>query len=114
MLLSLPNNVQKKRQIEVNMSRQPMPSSTTGSSASAAKDEKAMAAALYDWCQKTFAEDQLITQEQMLQSGIVPAHDKETLLHLVQSLINDRLLTSREFSSGSVAWLIVPQVSAAK
>lgn len=91
----------------------PGPSGST-QKGSTQKDVRATAVALYNWCRVNYDEDHILSQKDLLEGDIIPRKDPQILLHVTQSLIDQRLFRTHDLRSGGIGWKIVSHVSAEK
>ncbi|ROT39493.1 hypothetical protein SODALDRAFT_308846 [Sodiomyces alkalinus F11] len=92
------------------------PAATTPASAAAAVDPSKfdiLKQALYDACRSNGDEDNLYSQYDLLDLGIIPNRDPQMLLKVVQSLTNDKLLIAVS-AQGGLAWRWRPRAEADK
>ncbi|KFH43334.1 DNA-directed RNA polymerase III subunit-like protein [Hapsidospora chrysogenum ATCC 11550] len=85
----------------------------TAARASAARDEGSdpeaaklavWKQALYDRVRETRRENDLFTQEDLTDLGVIPNKDKGLLLQVIQALSNDKLFVTFREASGQVCW----------
>ncbi|KAL9944510.1 34-kDa subunit of RNA polymerase III (C) [Verticillium nonalfalfae] len=69
--------------------------------------------AIYEACQNNGGEDQLYTQDDLLELDVIPNRDASLLLKALQSLSNEKLLNAVATQSG-LAWRWRPKAEAAK
>jgi DNA-directed RNA polymerase III subunit RPC6 len=60
--------------------------------------------ALYDRVRETRRENDLFTQEDLTDLGVIPNKDKGLLLQVIQALSNDKLFVTFREASGQVCW----------
>ncbi|RCI12073.1 hypothetical protein L249_0516 [Ophiocordyceps polyrhachis-furcata BCC 54312] len=60
--------------------------------------------ALYERCKEAWPENDLFSQDELLQLGVIPNRDLMLLARVVQSLSDDKLFITMRESSGQVLW----------
>lgn len=59
---------------------------------------------LYERCRETAAENDFLTQDDLIALGVIPNDDLSLLARVVQSLSDDKLFVTMRESSGAVLW----------
>lgn len=73
-----------------------------------------VADSLYEWCRKNYDFGYVFTQEELLQSNIIPNKDINVLLTSVQHLVVSHLFKLHDRQGGTIGWELIAQEKAQK
>ncbi|KAL6252857.1 34-kDa subunit of RNA polymerase III (C) [Rhinocladiella similis] len=71
-----------------------------------------VADSLYEWCRKNYDFGYVFTQEELLQSNIIPNKDINVLLTSVQHLVVSHLFKLHDRQGGTIGWELIAQEKA--
>ena len=73
-----------------------------------------VATSLYEWCRKNRDPEDVLVQDDLFQSDVIPNKDIHVLLEATQILVNEHLFKIHDVRGGGIGWKLVSEERAAK